>query len=301
MTTPDYTDGCAYVDGAYVPIGEARISIMDVGFTKADATYDVVAVWDGNFFRLEQHLERFEKAWRRIHLDPPLDRDGIRRVLFECVRRTGLREAYVDMIVTRGVPKDGSRDPRTFENRFYAYAIPYVWIETPERQEKGGHLVIAKETIRIPEQSVDPTVKNFHWADLTRGIFEAYERGGQFIVLPDADGFLTEGPGFNVFAVIDGEIWTPPRGALEGITRRTVLELAEEDGIPTRVEPLSVQAALGADEIFVTSTAGGVMPMTILDGKPVGNGSPGPLTQRLRARYWDAHKEPRFSVPVDYA
>ena len=92
------------------------------------------------------------------------------------------------MILSRGVDEDGSRDPRRFSNRFYAYAIPYVWIAKPEIQAAGIHLVIAEKTIRIPSEAIDPTVKNFHWGDLIRGIYEAYDRGGFTAVLPDADG-----------------------------------------------------------------------------------------------------------------
>jgi branched-chain amino acid aminotransferase len=295
-----YAEGCAYIEGHYCPIAEARIPITDVGFLKSDATYDVVAVWKGRFFRLEDHLDRFERSIRALHMSLPVDRDELRRILFECVRRAGLRDSYVDMIATRGVAEGGNRDPRRFSNRFYAYAVPYVWIVRPEQQEKGAHLVIAERTVRIPSHSVDPTVKNFHWADLTRGLYEAYERGGDHAVLPDSDGNLTEGPGFNIFAVKDGELFTPPDGALEGITRRTVLELAEEQGIAIRVEPLAAAWLPSADEVFATSTAGGVMPMTTLDGRPVGSGVPGPVTSLLRDRYWQAHEEERWTTPVDY-
>lgn len=231
---------------------------------------------------------------------PPIDLPSIREVLFECVRRTGLQEAYVEMIITRGVPKAGSRDPRTYTNRFYAYAIPYVWIEPIEKQKKGGHLIIAQNTIRIPETSVDPTVKNFHWADLTRGLLEAYDRGGEHAVLLDQKGCLTEGNGFNVFTVYRNELWTPPNGVLEGITRKTVLELARVEGITTRIEDLPVDLARSSDEIFVTSTAGGVMPMTMLDGHSIGSGMPGPLTQLLHKRYWEAHVHDSFSSKVIY-
>ncbi len=295
-----FPEGCAYVEGRYSSIDDARIPLTDLGFLKSDATYDVVAVWKGRFFRLDAHLERFEASYRALYMELPLDRNEIRDVLMTCVRRSGLREAYVDMIATRGVAQGGNRDPRRFTNRFYAYAVPYVWIVPPEEQEKGSHLVVAEETIRIPSQAVDPTIKNFHWADLTRGLYEAYRRGGQHVVLPDAEGNLTEGPGFNIFAVAGGELMTPPHGALEGITRRTVLELAEEQNIPTRIAPIPAQWLPEADEVFATSTAGGVMPMTTLNGAPVGGGVPGDVTTWLRNRYWEAHDEDRYSTPVDY-
>lgn len=295
-----YADGCAWIDGEYIPFAEARIPIADTGFTKADATYDVTSVWKGRFFRLDVHLERFEKSYRALRLNPKVSLAEMREILFECVRRSGLRDAYVDMIVTRGGSTPANRDFRTFENPFYAYAIPYVWVATPEKQEKGVHLVVAQNTIRIATESVDPTIKNFHWGDLIRGAHEAYDRGGELVVLPDAKGILTEGPGFNVFAVSEGVVWTPARGALEGITRRSALELAEDEGIPTRVEGFDGDFLRAADEAFLTSTAGGVIPVTIVDGNALGSGVPGPITTTLRRRYWDAHEDPRWSEAVDY-
>jgi len=189
-----FAEGCAFIDGGYVPIAEARIPIIDTGFLRSDVTYDVVAVWNGKFFRIEDHLYRFERGWKRMRMKPDVSKDEIRRILFECIRRSGIRNAYVDMIMSRGIDEEGSRDPRRFRNRFYAYAIPYVWIVKPEDQEVGIHLVVAEKTVRIPPDAIDPTIKNFHWGDLIRGLFEAYDRGGYTVVLPDARGNITEGP-----------------------------------------------------------------------------------------------------------
>ncbi|MEM9135485.1 MAG: aminotransferase class IV [Actinomycetota bacterium] len=299
-TDNPYARGCAWIEGDHVPIREAKISLLDAGFSRSDVTYDVVAVWNGKFFRLQDHLDRFERSMSRLHLSLEVDRDEIERILHECVRRSGLREAYVDMIATRGWPARGGRDPWTFKNQFYAYAIPYIWIVEPDQQQAGSHLVIARETVRIPEASVDPTVKNFHWGDLTRGAFEANERGGTVAALPDVDGNLTEGPGFNVFLLLDGTLHTPDAGVLEGVTRRTILELAEERGLATDVAPIPVGRAAEAEEAFLTSTAGGVMPVTTIDGRPLGDGTPGPVTTEFRQAYWDAHDDPRWATPIDY-
>ena len=301
MPDNPYKDGCAWIEGAYVPIAEARIPIVDTGFTRSDVTYDVVAVWHGKFFRLEAHLERFESSWRRLRMTPTLSTQEMRAMLFECVRRSGLRNAYVEMVLSRGVAPLGTRDPRRFENRFYAYAIPYVWIVQPEDQQIGTHLIICQDTIRIPSRSVDPTIKNFHWGDLVRGLFEAYDRGASTAVLEDAEGHITEGPGFNIFAYHQGCWLTPASGVLEGITRRTVLDLAAEQGVPARMAMFGAEVLRAADEIFITSTAGGVMPVTVLDDQPVGDGKPGAMTMCLQRRYWEAHDEARWTTPVDYA
>ncbi len=300
MACNQFTDGCAFIDKGYVPIAEARISIMDTGFSRSDVTYDVVAVWNGKFFRLEDHLDRFERGWKRMRMKPGVSKDEIREILFECVRRSGIRNAFVDMIMSRGIDEEGSRDPRRFRNRFYAYAIPYVWIVKPEDQEVGTHLVVAEKTIRIPPDAIDPTIKNFHWGDLVRGIFEAYDRGGYTAVLTDAGGNITEGPGFNVFAYYEGTLLTPEKGVLEGITRRTVLDLADELGIPAKKDMFGLNTLNGADEVFITSTAGGVMPVTKINGKQVGIGTPGKITTLIRKRYWETHGEDRWTTLVDY-
>jgi branched-chain amino acid aminotransferase len=296
-----FRDGAAFVDGEYVPIDEARIPIVDTGFSRSDVTYDVVAVWDGAFFRLADHLRRFERSCAELRLTLPYDRAGITAILMQLVRLSGLRRSYVEVICTRGVSRRGVRDPRTFENRFYAYAIPYVWLLPEEDTEGGMHAILARTALRIPPSSVDPTVKNFHWGDLTRALFEAYDRGGTHPILLDRDGLVTEGAGYNVFAVVDGRLLTPAAGVLEGITRMTILELAAEDDPRPEAVALSEEQLRRATEVFATSTAGGVMPVVSLDGEAVGDGRPGPVTRRLRARYWAAHADPRYATTVDYS
>ena len=294
-----YADGAAFVEGRFVPVGEARVPVLDWGFLRSDATYDVAHVWRGSFFRLEDHLDRFERGMERLHMSLPFGREEIRDVLVECVRLSGLRDAYAEIICTRGVPPPGSRDPRDCENNFFAFVVPFVWIADPDKQVKGLHAVIG-HVQRIQTESLDPTVKNHHWLDLEVGLYEAYERGGETVILVDGDENVVEGPGFNVFAVRDGCIFTPSRGVLEGITRKTVIELGGELGIPLEARPVPADELRAADEVFITSTAGGIIPVTTVDGKPVGSGEPGPVTWRLREAYWDLHRDPRFILPVRY-
>lgn len=287
------------MDGEYVPVGEARVPILDWGFLRSDATYDVAHVWRGRFFRLEDHLDRFERGMAKLHMSLPLGRAEIREVLIECTRLSGLRDAYAETICTRGVPPPGSRDPRECRNRFYAFVVPFVWIATPEKQASGLHAVVADRE-RIPPGSVDPTVKNYHWLDLTGGLYEAYERGGETVILTDGRGNVVEGPGFNVFVVSGGVIATPASGVLEGITRRTAIELAAEHGFPVEEREVPADEVRGADEVFLTSTAGGILPVTRVDGRPVGDGIPGPNTLRLREAYWALHGDPAYVTPVPY-
>jgi branched-chain amino acid aminotransferase len=295
-----YADGAAFVDGRFVPIAEARVPILDWGFLRSDATYDVAHVWDGSFFRLDDHLDRFERSIEHLRLSPPFGRDEIRDILIECVRLSGLRDAYAEIICTRGIPRPGSRDPRECENRFYALVVPFNSIADPEKQERGLHAVIGSKQ-RIAPESVDPTVKNYHWLDLEVGLLDAYERGGETVILTDAEDNVVEGPGFNVFSVRDGAISTPDHGVLQGITRRTVIELANEHAIPIEPRPVPAGELRRADEVFLSSTAGGIMPVTTVDGEVVSDGEPGPVTLRLRDAYWRLHDDPRFSLPVPYS
>ncbi|MEO0679903.1 MAG: aminotransferase class IV [Pseudomonadota bacterium] len=296
----DFSNGAAYCDGVYVPAAQATIPMLDWGFGKSDVTYDVVHVKDGAFFRLDRHLERFEASMTGLRMSIPHDRAGIAAILSQCVRLAALRDAYVAMITTRGMPAPGMpRKPSLFRNRFHAYAIPWIDVIPPEVQERGAHLIIA-ETRRIPPESVDPTIKNFHWGDMVRAMFEAEDAGADNAVLLDAEGHVTEGPGFNIFMVRDGAVISPDRGALEGITRQTVFDLCDELGLPWRIAPITAAELRDADEIFAATTAGGVMPAARLDGRIMGNDRPGPISTRLKDAYWRWHEEGRDATPIAY-
>ena len=294
--------GCAYVGGRYVDPADAKISIFDWGFLHSDATYDVAHVWQGKFFRLDDHLERFFQSMKRLRLDPGLARDEVRAVMHECVRRAALRDAYVEVLCTRGLPAPGSRDPRTCANRFMAFAIPFVWIADPEKQRRGVDMAVSGIQ-RIAPASVDPRVKNYHWLDMVMALFDAYDAGRETAVLVDAAGNIAEGPGFNVFAVVDGVLVTPESGVLEGVSRRTVIELARAQGLRVEMRSLPVAELRRASEVFLSSTGGGVIAIARLDGVPVGGrpaGEFGPVTARLQAAYWALHDDPRYVEPVRY-
>ena len=299
-STTDYSQGAAFVRGQYLPIGQATLPLTDWGFLRSDATYDVVTAWDGAFFRLDAHLERFAASCARFRLDPGMAMPQVAQVLAECVRRSGLRRAYVEMIVTRGQPPWGSRDPRQAVNQFYAFAVPYVWIANEAQRAQGLHLHVS-DVQRIPSASVDARAKNYHWNDLTMGLLGALDAGFDTVVLSDGAGHVVEGPGFNVFAVgADGEIVTPASGVLEGVTRRTVIEMAQALGLPLQQRALPAAELRGAREAFLSSSGGGVLPVTRVDGATVGDGKVGAVTQRLIDTYWAWHRDPRYSTPIAY-
>jgi branched-chain amino acid aminotransferase len=299
---PDSIDGSAgvaFIDNEFVPIHQARLPILDWGFTRSDVTYDVVHVWDGAFFRLDDHISRFGRSCESLRLVPGVDRERLKHLLTECVRAASLRNAYVEMVCTRGQPKPGSRDPRACENQFFAFAIPFVWVVSPERQDAGARLHIS-DVPRISPQSVDPTAKNFHWGDLTRALMQALDMGADTTVLVDSEGNISEGPGFNVFTVRNGSVTSPASGVLEGITRASVRELCESENISFEFTTISPQDLLSADEVFLSSTAGGIMPVAYVNNRVLGNGRPGPLASHLKQRYWERHAEGWHATPIKY-
>ncbi len=299
--TARFAKGAAFVNGAFCPVEEAKVSLLDWGFSKSDVTYDVVHLWRGAFFRLDDHLARFAKSLAGLNMRIPYDGKAIAEVLTGCVRRANLQDAYVAMLATRGVPAPWMPRgrPSLVENRFFAYAVPWVDVITPEVQERGAHLIVASRP-RIPAASVDPTIKNYHWADLVSGLFEAEAAGADNAVLLDQEGWVTEGPGFNVFAVKDGAVTTPDRGVLEGITRKTVFEICHALEIPISLGRLTRADLYAADEIFAATTAGGVMPAARIDQTILSNDRPGPISLKIKETYWRWHEEGRYATPVDY-
>jgi branched-chain amino acid aminotransferase len=148
---------------------------------------------------------------------------------------------------------------------------------------------------------VDPTAKNYHWNDLTMGLFGALDAGADSVLLIDALGNVVEGPGFNVFCVSHGVLVTPIEGMLEGITRRTVIEMAQTLGVEVQTRALPAKELRGTDEVFISTSGGGVLPVTMIDGLTVGDGKPGVVTGRLVQTYWNWHADPEFSLAIDYS
>ncbi|WP_108262343.1 aminotransferase class IV [Mangrovicoccus ximenensis] len=297
----DYSKGAAWIDGRIMPVDQAKIPVTHWGYRRSDVTYDVAGVWEGSFFRLDDHLRRFRASMTRLRMDPGQSDDDIRAILHRVVAASGLRSAYVAMDCLRAVPPPGApRHPAHAPAYLVCMALPWAWVAPPEMIARGLHLMIP-EVRRIPPESVDPRVKNFHWGDLTEGQFEAGEAGADFAILPDGDGNVTEGPGFNIFCIRDGRVISPDRGALEGITRASVFELCAELGIPVEIRPLPVEEFRAADEIFAATTAGGIMPASRIDGRIMGNDRPGPLSMRIHDRFWQRRAEGWHATPVDYA
>ncbi len=287
----------AYVNGEYVPRDEARISIFDVGFLRGDAVFDTTSAWNGRIFKLSAHLDRLELSLRAARIPCPLSQEELRAVIIETTRRSGLRNAYIQTIVTRGEPPFGVRDLTKCRPGLIVFAIPYVFILNPEQIRAGGRAMIAS-TRALPAQCLDPKIKSLSRLHFDLAMLQGKAAGMDVSLMLDLDGHVTEGPGFNVFLVKGGVLFSPPEGILMGITRQTVFELAAEHQIPAREAQLTAYDLYAADEVFLTSTAGGIMPLVEIDGHPIGDGKPGPLGQRVHGLYWALRESGRDGTPI---
>ncbi|KAH6675235.1 aminotransferase [Plectosphaerella plurivora] len=279
--TNKFARGIAWVEGELVPLHEARIPLLDQGFMHSDLTYDA--------------------SCRKMRLRFPIPRHQIRDILLEMADKSGIRDAFVELIVTRGLRGvRGSKPEELLNNHLYMFIQPYVWVMDPPIQKLGGTAVVTRTVRRVPPGAIDPTMKNLQWGDLNRALFEASDRGATYPFLTDGDANLTEGSGFNIVIIKDGVLYTPDRGVLQGITRKSVIDAARANGYEIRVETVPVQAAYDADEILMCTTAGGIMPISHLDGQPVNGGGVGPITTKIWDTYWAMHYDDKFSFEVKY-
>ncbi len=292
-----FPKGFAWIDDNFVNLSEAKISILDWGFLRSDATYDVVHVWKNRFFQLDKHIDRFFESTKKLRMPCKMDRHELKKILARCVEKSKLENAYVEMIQTRGISPNFVRDPRKATPRVMAFAVPFGWILKQEDFEKGLDVLLT-DIKRIPPSSVDPTIKNYHWMDLVTGMLNAYEKGNDTAILVDEKNNITEGPGFNLFCINSSGIFTPDHGVLEGITRQSVFDLAEELNLPITRKSISVEELYTAEELFATSTAGGIMPITKVSGKEIGKGSVGRLTVQLHKLYWEKHSDDSWSTSI---
>lgn len=296
-----WSDGAAWMWGEFMPIADARLPVTDWGLTHSDITYDVVHVWDGKFFRLDDYLERFQASMRKCRLEVEQSNEDIRRILHQMVARSGLRRSYVSFVASRGQPAYlGSRDPRDCVNHFYAWCVPFVWVFTEDVVERGVQLYIPDDVQRISESSVDPTAKNYHWGDFTQALITARDSGFDNTVLVDSAGNITEGPGFNVFMIRDGTVSTPCKGVLGGITRKVAMELCDHHGIPVTARDISLDEFLSADELFATTTGGGIVPITAVNNRVFSNNAAGEQTLLLQETYWQWHRDTSMSETIAY-
>ncbi len=296
MTQAPAPRAVVWIDGRVVDVAEARVPVTDHGLLYGDGVFEGIRVYGGRVFRLDDHLARFAAGAKALALEPPGGIPAVREIVLETVRAHGESEAYVRLVLTRGEGALGV-DPTTCHAPRLFCLVSDVTIYPAEKLRDGIDLVTA--SLRRPAPDVlDPRVKSLNYLNNVLAKLEARQRGADEALLLGAGGLVAEAAVANLFAVISGELRTPPPtdGALEGITRRTVLELAGRLGIPARECSLGRFDLFSAEEVFLTGSGAGLVPVRSLDGRPIGVGRPGPIYAKVRAAFLDA--APSMGVSV---
>lgn len=265
----------------------ARISVFDRGFLYGDSVYETVGTFRGRLFALGEHLNRLEQSAHRIALVLP-PRAEIEAAVRQTVAAAGNPESRVRIVVTRGVGRSGDLDPGTASQPQLIVIVQPLNPPAPHLFEEGVAVEVVSITRNHPG-ALDPAVKSGNYLNNVLAVGQARARRPDVheAILCSPDGFIAEGATSNVFAVVDGVLLTPALsvGILAGITRSKVLAIAREIGAPCLETSFPREDLLRAEEAFITSSARGILPVTRIDGQPVGSGKPGPVTKRLMEAY----------------
>ena len=281
-------DYMIWLNGEYVPRGEAKISMQDRGFRSADVVFDTSRTFNGKVFRLRDHLKRFYRSLTYVRIDPGMTIDEMERLTQEVVdRNEPIREAgddyMITQIVTRGVAYPGSSEMKPTVS---IWIDPMGFERVASLYDAGAHVVIPKTRSYTSEQ-VDPKVKHYNRLNFSMAQLEAQDVDPEaFPVLLDTDGNISESIGSNFMIITDGVLRTPgDQNILQGISRMTLMELAEQLGIPTSEETLQPYDVYTADEAFLCTTPWCLLPVGRVDNRQVGEEVPGPLTKQLLAAW----------------
>ncbi|MFN7954568.1 MAG: branched-chain-amino-acid transaminase [bacterium] len=286
-----------WLDGRIVDGADARISVTDHGFLYGDGVFEGIRVYARRVFRLDRHLERLAVSAAAVGLTIPGGLPAIRAIVLETARAFAADEAYVRLIVSRGEGPLGV-DPFLCPTPRIVCMVDQVQLYAAEKLAAGLDLVTA--SLRRPGPDVlDPRVKSLNYLNSVLAKREAKVRGADEALILNAAGQIAEASVANVFVVSRGVLRTPPAtdGALEGVTRATVLELAAAAAIPVREASLGRIDLLGADEAFLTGTGARVVAIRSLDGARIGGSTPGPITERLEAAFRERTRVD--GVPID--
>ena len=284
-----------YIDGNFEPLSVARISPLDQGFLLGDGIFDVVSAWDSKIFMLDAHLDRFFDSMRAARLETRLSREQWVDAIVETTRRNKLSDASIRFILTRGVPDGVVADPRHIQPTEMIWAAPYIFLADEEKRSTGIRIMISSMRGFAPD-TLDPRFKCLDRLNSQLIRLEALEAGYDDAVWLDGHGYVAEAAASNIFVVKNDEIFTPQTGILRGITRATVLELAERGGIPHRESQLTAFDLYSADEVFTCSTAGGPLPVREVSGRAIA--ATGPITERISELYWQMRAEGEYSTPI---
>jgi len=270
-----------FLNGEFVPEERAVVSIFDHGLLYGDGVFEGIRAYYGRVFKLGEHLDRLYESARTIMLQIPYSKAEMQEVVLETLRRNNQRDAYIRLVVSRGVG-DLGLDPLKCPKPTIFCITATIQLYPDELYEKGLE-VITVSTRRNIAEACNPRVKSLNYLNNIYAKIEANLAGAPEAILLNAEGYVAEATGDNIFIVKNGVLITPPAyaGILEGITRNTVMEIARKKGIPVEEKLFTLHDVYIADECFMTGTAAEAIPVVKVDGRPIGDGSPGEMTWEL--------------------
>lgn len=286
-----------WLDGQLVDKSEAKISVFDHGVLYGDGVFEGIRIYNGCIYRLEQHFDRLWSSAKYIKLTIPMTRENMTRAIVETVRANGLRDGYIRLVVTRGVG-DLGLNPNNCPTPTVFIIADEIRLFPQELYENGIE-VISAAVQRQPVSALNPRVKSCNYLNNILARIEANNAGAHEAIILDLRGFVVECTADNIFVVRRGVLTTPPvyLGALRGITRDAVIEIAKEQGREVREEPFTLYEVYDADEVFVTGTAAELVPVVKVDGRTIGEGRPGPVFRELLAEF--RRRAPCDGVMID--
>ncbi|MEN9470492.1 MAG: branched-chain-amino-acid transaminase [Verrucomicrobiota bacterium] len=274
-----------YIDGEFYDKENAKISVFDHGLLYGDGVFEGIRFYNGRVFRLEEHIDRLFDSARAIALNIGMDKAAVIEATLETIRQNNLQDGYIRLVVTRGVG-DLGLNPMLCPKASIFVIASKITLYSADKYENGLDVVTCA-TRRIPHGALSPMVKSLNYLNNVMAKIEAQNAGAGEGLMLNEQGFVSECTGDNIFIIKNGVISTPPiaAGALAGVTRAVVFDLAAEFGIPIREPMMTRYDIFTADECFLTGTAAEVIPAVKLDTRPIGDGKPGPITRRLITRF----------------
>jgi branched-chain amino acid aminotransferase len=289
----------AYVNGQYIPQSEAKVSIFDHGFLWGDGVYDAMVTLNGYLFKLDKRIDRLFRSIHSFDINMPLSKDECKEIIINVVRENRAKEQYVKIIVTSGVGPLPVMDRSNCKTSVVVFSRPLFYLVSREKESEKGIKTIIANTRRIPAQCLDPKAKNLNYANFVLAEHEARRVGVDMAIMLDIHGFVSEAPGYNIFVVRQGKLYTPPEkdNILVGITRETILEIAEQAGIEAIEASLIPNDIFNADEVFLCNGMTGTAGVVEVDGRIISNGKPGSITKRLSKLYLEMKAAGQHGTP----
>lgn len=273
------------INGKLYPKADAKISVYDHGLLYGDGVFEGIRVYSGKVFRLHEHIERLYESARSVLLEIPWSREKMIEQVRHTVEANKKADGYIRLVITRGVGNLGL-DPNKCSEPRIIIIVDDISLYPPKMYDEGME-IITSSVIRCHPNSISPRVKSLNYLNNILAKIEANRAGVPEALMLNHVGEVAECTADNVFVVKHGLLRTPPlnSGILEGVTRNTVIELAESAGITVQEIALTRHDVYTADELFLTGTGAEIVPVVKVDGRPVGPGKPGPITKQLRERY----------------